>query len=426
MREETPALAGHLLMVGGARHVPRECFRAAPGLRISVICRREAEGKVWDRADLHRLLILDRGVGREEWLALVRAVHAHDPVDAIVDFTESDADKTAYIAEQLGLRCYSGRTAQWVTDKYLMRARLNETGVDDTPARKVVGPDALAAAADALGYPVICKPAGGIGSRGISRLASPADVPRAFAWSSEGTAGLDVEELIAEPFHQGREFSVECISEDGQHFVAGITQKSIDEDTFVEVGHLLPAPLPEARTAALSDTVRRMLDALDIRDGVTHTEVILTDDAVRIIETHLRYGGDRIPDMLAAATGIDLQQAWARQAVGHSVAAEIEAAVKRHHSGERADFAAIQYRLADRRGVLTAVHGIEAAQRMPGVQEVATVTGVGGRIGDLTGSLARLAYAWALGATPEEATQRARAAADSLTFDLDDEPGHRP
>ncbi|MYT33688.1 MULTISPECIES: ATP-grasp domain-containing protein [unclassified Streptomyces] len=413
-------------MIGGAREVPRNCFQAAPGLRISVLCRSEVEGKVWDRKDLHRLLILDRATSREEWLGIARTIHEHDRIDAIVNFTESDADKTGYIAEKLGLRCYSEQTAQWVTDKYLMRARLGETGVDDTPARRVHGADELAQVAGELGYPVICKPAGGIGSRGISKLTSPADVPQAFTWSMEGTSGLDAEELIVEPFHQGREFSVECVSETGRHFVAGITQKSIDQNSFVEVGHLVPAPLPEAEAAAIADTVRRMLDALEIRDGATHTEVILTEDGVRIIETHLRYGGDRIPNMLAAATGIDIQKTWARQAVGHSITAEIEEAMKRHRSGERAEFAAIRYRCADRRGVLTAVHGIEEAQRMPGVAEVAAVAGVGEQVGDLTGSLARLAFAWALGATPEEAAERARAAVDSLTFDLDEEPERRP
>lgn len=423
MSAERAALAEHLLMVGGAREVPRNCFQAAPGLRISVICRQEFESKVWDKKDLHRLLLLDPEISQEEWLGLVRVIHENDRIDAIVNFTESDADKTAYIAERLGLRCYSAQTVQWVTDKYLMRARLNETGVDDTRAMKVVGPDELAKAAADLGYPVICKPTGGTGSLGISKLESPADVPRAFTWSMEGTSGLDGDELIAEPFHQGPEFSVECISEAGRHYVAGITQKSIDRASFVEVGHLLPAPLPDAEAAAISDTVLRMLDALEIQDGLTHTEVILTEYGVRIIETHLRYGGDRIPNMLSAATGIDIQKAWARQAVGHSITAEIEEAIERHRSGERAEFAAIRYRCADRRGVLTAVHGIEEAHRMPGVMEVAAVADIGERVGDLTDSLARLAFAWALGATPEEATERAQAAVDSLTFALDDEPG---
>ncbi|MEU6822193.1 ATP-grasp domain-containing protein [Streptomyces atriruber] len=417
------AVARHLLMIGGAREVPRNCLRAAPGLRITVICRQEVESKVWDRENLHRLVILDRETGREEWLAIARAVHEHDRIDAIVNFTESDADKTGYLAEQLGLRCYSERTARWITDKHLMRARLVETGVDDTPAEKVFGADELAKAAANLGYPVICKPAGGIGSRGISKLTSPSDVPHAFTWSTEGTEGLDADELIVEPFHQGREFSVECLSEAGRHFVAGITQKSTDQESFVEVGHLVPAPLPAAEAAAVADTVRRMLDALEVRDGATHTEVILTGNGVRIIETHLRYGGDRIPDMLAAATGIDIQKLWARQAVGHAITAEVEEAMERHRSGEHAEFAAIRYRCADRRGVFTAVHGIEDARRMPGVAEVATVAGIGQRIGDLTGSLARLAFAWALGATPEEAAERARAAVDSLTFDLDEPLG---
>ncbi|MFF4389889.1 ATP-grasp domain-containing protein [Streptomyces sp. NPDC001552] len=411
----------HLLIITGAKNKPDLARRVSPGLRISLITRQEMWHTVWDMEKFERVIVLPDDTGDAEWLALARTIHALDPIDAVGNFTEKDLDKAAAIAADLDINWHSAETVQAVGDKFWMRRRLLETGVDETPCEVVTSPEDLREAAERLGYPLICKPRRGISSQGISRLAGPEDLDGAFAWSSGGTRDLDSTDLIVERFHAGDEYSVECLSEDGRHLVVSITKKFADREHFVELGHVVPAPLDPQTTTRIADTVTRMLDALGVRDTATHTEIILTGDAVRIVETHLRPGGDRITNMVAAVTGVDMPDAAARRYLGQSVLAEAEKAVAAYETASDKQCAAIRYAMPSTVGRVTAVEGVEAASKLPGVQEVTVMKKPGSELTQLTGSGARAGFAWALGASQEEATARAQAAVDELRFEV--EPG---
>ena len=53
--------------------------------------------------------------------------------------------------------------------------------------------------------------------------------------------------------------------------------------------------------------------------GPTHTEIVLTESGPRLIETHLRFGGDSIWDLVTDATGVDLVKNQWRQMIGEKV-----------------------------------------------------------------------------------------------------------
>ncbi|WP_030789962.1 ATP-grasp domain-containing protein [Streptomyces sp. NRRL S-920] len=409
----------HLLIITGAKNKPDLARRVSPGVRISLITRQEMWHRVWDMEKFERVIVLPDDTDEAEWLALARTIHALDPIDAIGNFTEKDLEKAAAIAADLGINWHSAEAVQAVGDKFTMRRRLQETGVDDTPCVLVTSPDELRAAAERLGYPLICKPRRGISSQGISRLVGPEDLDGAFTWSSEGTHDLDSTDLIVERFHTGDEYSVECLSEDGRHLVVSITKKSADQEHFVELGHVVPAPLDAPTRSRISDTVTRMLDALGVRDTATHTEIIVTGDAVRIVETHLRPGGDRITNMVAAVTGVDMPDAAARRYLGQSVLAAAEQAVAAYETASDKQCAAIRYAMPSTIGRVSAVEGVEAARKLPGVQEVTVMKESGSELTQLTGSGARAAFAWALGASQEEAIARAQAAVDELRFEVE-------
>ncbi|MFC7472559.1 acetyl-CoA carboxylase biotin carboxylase subunit family protein [Actinomadura keratinilytica] len=143
--------------------------------------------------------------------------------------------------------------------------------------------------------PLICKPVRGVASKGVTRLDGPDDIARALDWGAVGAGDLDSPDLLVEPFLSGEEYSVESVSEDGEHLVVGVTRKLSEPDHFVEVGHVIPAPLPDGDERRIASTVRAMLSALGVRTGVTHTEVIVAPDAVHIVETHLRRPATRSP-----------------------------------------------------------------------------------------------------------------------------------
>ncbi|MFD7922991.1 ATP-grasp domain-containing protein [Streptomyces sp. NPDC059740] len=162
------------------------------------------------------------------------------------------------------------------------------------------GPEVAAAAAE-IGYPCVVKPVDGSGSAGVRYLADPAQTERFLA---EGE--LDGPHLVEE-YLVGTEYSVEGMSVDGRHRVLAVTEKTTTGTPyFVETGHTMPVRLPARDAAAVTALVTATLDAAGHRYGPSHTEVMLTADGPRLIESHARPGGDRISDMLVLALGEDV------------------------------------------------------------------------------------------------------------------------
>ena len=74
----------------------------------------------------------------------------------------------------------------------------------------------------------------------------------------------------------------------------------------------------------------RVLDALGVEFGATHTEIVLGDAGPRVIETHIRMGGDEIPALAFDATDVDLADCVVRQTVGEKVLPEIRAVLAKN------------------------------------------------------------------------------------------------
>ncbi|MFG2328480.1 ATP-grasp domain-containing protein [Streptomyces sp. NPDC048604] len=412
MSDTPPPL--HLLIVSGGRDLPDRARDAWPGLRTTVICRPEVVPRLRSREKIQRLIVLKEDASVDEWVAAARFVHAVDPVDRLTNFTEKDTEKTAAIGLDLGLPWHSPETVRAVADKCEMRRVLAAAGVSDVVAETVRDAEGILKVASKAGYPLICKPVRGVASKGVTRIDGPADIERALEWGATGAGDLDSPELLVEPFLAGDEYSVESVSEDGEHLVVGVTRKISEHDHFVEVGHVVPAPLAAGDEERITAAVRDMLTALDVRRGVTHTEVIVAADAVHVVETHLRPAGDEIPELWARISGVDLIDVVARQAVGLSVLDDVRDALKRTPDGPRA--AAIWYACPDAVGEITEVTGEEEARGLEGVVDVEVLREPGKRLDGVTGSFARGAHVCAVGSTPDEALERAKEGVRKLSF----------
>jgi biotin carboxylase len=406
--------AGHLLVIGGGREIPGLARAARPGLRTTTFCRIEVMPRVRDVELNERFFVFRDDAPVEEWCEAAAVVHARDPFDFVATYSEKDQDKAAAIAAALGLPGHAPETVRWVHDKAAMRERLAACGVDDTPAFRVRTVQQAHAALREVGLPAILKPARGVSSRGVSRLDGPDDIDAAFAAVEQVADTLDSSEAIIEPLHTGSEFTVDCFSEDGDHLVAGITEKHTWSDHFIEVGHVLPAPLSPDDEKRVEQTVTRMLDALGVRDGFSCVEAMLTGDrTVRIIETHLRPSGDELPYMLADARGVDLIDALARQSVGLPVLAGLREADEAGRRRQR--HSAIWYVLPAAPGRLLAVGGLDAARACTGVVEVEQLRDVGDHLDTATGSGYRVAHVRTIADTAGEALDQARTAARLIT-----------
>ncbi|MEW2165933.1 ATP-grasp domain-containing protein [Streptomyces sp. NPDC007084] len=410
----------HVLIVGPGRDFPARLRRARPGTRTTVLCDITYIGRVREPAENVRVICLRRNAPEQEWIDLALAVHARDPFTRVGSFGESDQIPYAAVAQSLGLPGHSPQTVHLAHDKAAMRAWLREKGIDSTASQRVQSLDELRAFTQRHGMPCIVKPVSSAGSAGVGKVSTDGDLEQAFARAGRSEPGQAAAGVLVEEFLDGPQYSVEAFSEYGEHVLVGITAKCSDPDGFVELGHVSPAGLPEEQRRDIGTYVKRILDALGVQNGPTHTEVVLTGAGPRLIETHVRVGGDSIPDLTLDATGVDLDDCTARQALGEQVLPGIRATLAEARPSRPAS--AIWFASIDTSGTLVSVTGTDTAAAVPGVSKVSVLAQTGSEIGALTDSDARLASARALGDTPEAALAAAREAVSHLEFRL----GARP
>ncbi|MFF7338184.1 ATP-grasp domain-containing protein [Streptomyces sp. NPDC008163] len=404
----------HLLVVGDERDIVARARELRPGLRTSVLCTHQEARKTGITDSHRRVVVVEAGAPLDEWIAAARFVHAAEPVDRVVCYGEEGQEPAAHIALELGLPWHSPETVRAVDDKRLMRERLAAAGVDDTPCLEATTAEEITAFGERVGYPLICKPGRGVGSQGVVRCEGPADVAEKLEVTFTAAAGLPRSAVLVEPFHEGEEFSVECLSENGEHIALCVTKKFLVPGRFVELGHVLPAPLPASEEERIVAAVTAALDALGIREGATHTEVIVGESTVRIVETHLRQGGDRIPYLLREARGADIVAALARQSIGVPSLGEVRGALEKAAGEPRS--AAIWYAVPQATGELLEVRGAEEIRTRSGVCDVVIRSAPGDRLGPVARSADRPAHVWAVADSPEAALETVRGAVADLRF----------
>ncbi|MFE2341152.1 ATP-grasp domain-containing protein [Streptomyces sp. NPDC059431] len=224
-------------------------------------------------------------------------------------------------AEELGLSPNSAAAVHRLNDKAAMRRLLDAAGLSVVRAEAAGSVDDVAAAVASVGggfaAPVIVKPSGASGSRGVALVREAADLDE---WAERVTAAGLVGPFLVEEYLEGPEFSVETLTVDGVHHVVGVTAKQTDGPPgFVETGHVHPAPLSSPDESAIRTVVTGLLELAGHRFGPAHTEVILTAAGPRIVESQARLGGDRIPLLVEVATGFDIEAAVFRALAGEPV-----------------------------------------------------------------------------------------------------------
>ncbi|HYF66281.1 MAG TPA: ATP-grasp domain-containing protein [Herpetosiphonaceae bacterium] len=396
-------MAHHLLLISGVAATHRKA--KALGLRLTLF-KAADRVKVQKHLDMYdRIVGLPQGASLEEWIEMARAIHRLDPVDAIGGFSETAQEKAALIAEALNLPFYAPAVIRRTRNKAEMRAILRAAGLDSTPSQVVAAADEIVAFGADHGYPLILKPLDGLGSLAVAIVRSPDTVAGAFAQVFQRAGGA---EILVEGFLEGPEYSVEAFSEHGRHRVICVTQKFKDPRTCIETGHCVPAPISDRQRAAIECFVMDVLEAMEMTHGPSHTEVVVTADGPKIVETHARLGGDNIVDLIKLTGEVDLEELWIRQSSGESVFDQLPAALQ--------GYAAIAYATPQAIGVLERIDGLEAARGQPGVIRVEPLQDPGTMIEGAYDSYSRGASAIAVGDSYEEAVSRAQTAVSQLRF----------
>lgn len=339
--------------------------------------------------------------------ALADRLHHDRPFDRVVSQTESAQLVTGYLTTRFGLPGNGISVTRTMHDKRLLRALLNERGLGHVAVGAGSCRDYLADFVAGHGA-AVAKPPMASGSLGVRKVRSMAEVDAAWEWLS----AMQVGEFMLEALLVGTEISVETMSVAGRHVVVAITGKYTG-DGVVELEHVVPAPIPRADADLAAELTVRTLDAVGMVEGPAHTELILTADGPRVVETHSRRGGDRIYDLVDLVYGVDLER-LAFQVIVEPI--KIEPPPRPRGA------AAIHYLIAEP-GRITAITGLEDARMTPDVIAARVWPGVGDLVSPLLWSEERCGYVMTQATDAVSASAAARTAAAKITIQTEPVPG---
>ncbi|MDT7953445.1 MAG: ATP-grasp domain-containing protein [Acetobacteraceae bacterium] len=147
-------------------------------------------------------------------------------------------------------------------------------------------------------FPLIVKPAGLSGSRGIKVVTGP-DEWRALPVESQ--------DRIAESFVPGPEYSVEAVFAETRLRFAGVARKTVNA-TFAEVGHLAgPDVLAGTDRRRLIKAAERVAAVAGLQTGFLHAEFKLADGGPQLIEFAVRPPGDALVQLHSLTIGQPLE-----------------------------------------------------------------------------------------------------------------------
>ncbi|MFD0368191.1 ATP-grasp domain-containing protein [Streptomyces sp. NPDC127114] len=229
---------------------------------------------------------------------------------AVIPGTESGVELADQLSAELGTpgNGMSRPTAR--RNKYDMVQALRDAGLDHAATIVSADADEIVAWAEATaGYPVVVKPVSSSSTDNVVACSTPEQVRAAHARIMGGTDrhGMVNKVVLAQEFLDGDEYYVNTVSRAGRHHTVEIwryhKRKVPGGDFIYDYDEPLAPDDPVARQ--LESYAHRVLDALEIRNGAGHTEIMLTARGPVLVECGARTGGGQIPEIITRCFGVN-------------------------------------------------------------------------------------------------------------------------
>lgn len=243
-------------------------------------------------------------------------------IDGIMSFAcDPGVVTAAYVAEKMGLPFQGSYESTCILqDKGLFRQFLTENHFNVPNAKRYENVTSISLKdIDYFNWPVIVKPVDSAGSKGVTRVESPDDLPKAIqvALSGSHNGAFIIEDFLT---FDGYHSSADPFTVDGELKFVSYSDQLFDataDNPYTPSMIIWPTTMRQHHQDYLASEIQRLMSLLDMRTGIYNIETCVGNDGKPyIMEVSPRGGGCKIAELQKLAYGIDLIENEVRKAVG--------------------------------------------------------------------------------------------------------------
>lgn len=340
-----------------------------------------------------------------------------NPPDAIIALGDRATPAAAYAAKLFGIAGNSPEVVEVCRNKLRQRQVLLAAGVAVPEFFSFALADDIARIAGHVKYPCVVKPLSLAASQGVIRANDVGEFERAVDRIRTLVKSPEIQvlrepglgELLVESYVPGTEVAIEGLMERERLRVLTIFDKPdpLEGPYFEETIYVTPSRLPDEAQSALVKCAERCVAALGLVTGPIHAEFRVNEKGPWVLEVAPRpIGGLCSRSLRFGAERISLEELLIRHALclGGSDA-EREAAA----SG-------VMMIPVPRSGIFEGVEGIEAAEAVPGIEEIRITARLKDYVAAWPEGSSYVGFIFARRELPAEAEEALRAAHAKLQF----------
>ena len=259
-------------------------------------------------------------VDKEEVLEAARKLN----IDGIMSFgCDPGVVTAAYVAERLGLPSVGSYESICILqNKGKFRKFLTDNGFNVPVAKQYTDKEEALKDTGIYHWPVIVKPTDSAGSKGVTKVEDPKELPTAIDYAIEKSFS---NEFIIEDFLEkvGCSSDTDSFSVDGELKFVSFNAQRFDlnaTNPYAPAAYSWPSTMTKEHEEELKSELQRLIKLLGLKTSIYNIETReCTDGKAYIMDCSPRGGGNRLAEMLRYATGVDMIKAAVLAAVGEPV-----------------------------------------------------------------------------------------------------------
>ncbi len=338
------------------------------------------------------------------------------PLDAVVAVDDPGTILAAHASAHLQLTGNTPESVLGTRDKSELRRALDAHGVR-SPSWRVLRFD-QEIPVDSIEFPVVVKPLGLNGSRGVMRANDAESMERAVdrlqrllnTRAAAEECGDLADRFLVEGYIPGIEVAVEGLLRNGELHTLAVFDKPdpLDGPFFEETIYVTPSRLRDDQLGEVVETTRRAAKALGLRDGPLHAELRLNADGAWPVDVAARTIGGLCARTLSFGAGMSLEEIVLR----HAINAPLETLNRESRA------AGVMMMPIVGRGRIREIRGLDEAASVPLIEDIEMEARVGDVLIPLPEGADYPGFIFARGEDPAEVESALREAWSKIEFVL--------